>query len=158
MDESTSDSLRRGEALARGITRATWYGPTWTSVSHGLATPTSSLVDDDVARRCRRLAPVLPPRSAVSHLTAALLYDAWLPRLPGWLAVMATIAPGEQRPERKGLYVARSRVGIDLARVRDGVRVVAPALVAGQLAEDLQLVDLVVAIDWLVHRGRCTVD
>jgi very-short-patch-repair endonuclease len=158
MDESRSDSLRRGEALANAITRATWYGPTWTSVSHGLAIPTSSPVDDDVARRCRRLAPVLPPRSAISHLTAALLYDVWLPRLPGWLPVMATIAPGEQRPERNGLYVARSRVGVDLARVRDGVHVVAPSLVAGQLAEDLQLVDLVVAIDGLLHRGLCTSD
>ena len=131
MDESTSDSLRRGEALAQGISRATWYGPTWTSVSHGLAIPTSSQVDDDIGRRCRRLAPVLPPQSAISHLTAALLYDVWLPHLPSWLPVTATIAPGEQRPERKGLYVARSRVGIDLARTRDGVLVVAPELVAG---------------------------
>jgi hypothetical protein len=67
MDESMSDSLRRGEALAQGITRATWYGPTWTSVSHGLAIPISSLVGDDVPSRCRDWHPycLLHPPSVI---------------------------------------------------------------------------------------------
>jgi len=151
------ESIRRREAFDAGIPRGTLYGPHWTRVSHGLFAPTTP-DGDDLAVRCRRLHPVLPSGAAFSHQTAAQLYGVWLPQVPDWLPAQATIPPGQQRPERAGLYVARSRAGFELASGRNGVPLISPALVAGQLAEDLGLIDLVIAIDGLVARRLCTVE
>ena len=131
-------------------------GPQWRRVSHGLYVRAAA--SDEMLERCRQLRPVLPDESAFSHFTGASLLSCWLPRLPDWLPMMATIAPGEDRPERAGLYVARSRSAFPSAASVGGVPVLAPELVLGQLAEDLPLIDLVVAIDCFLRRRLCCID
>lgn len=101
---------------------------------------------------------MLPAGSEFAGLTAAMLFELWLPPLPAWLPVIAGLPPGADRPERAGLYVFRSRAGLPPAFELDGVPVTAPAVCLGQLAEDLAVADLVVAIDGAVQRGLCTVD
>lgn len=151
-----TESIQRRDAIAAGIGRGTLAGPGWIAVSHGRYVPADA--DLGLLQRCRYVLPIVPADAQISHLTAARLWSAWLPKLPDWLPLHATIPPGEQRPERAGLYVARSRAALPEPGDVDGVAVVPPALVIGQLAEDLQLIDLVIAIDGLLHQGLCTVD
>ncbi|HEY7042288.1 MAG TPA: hypothetical protein VH419_01330 [Nocardioidaceae bacterium] len=152
MDESV---LLR-DALQAGRTRSQMRGPGWTPISHGLYVRREA--DADLIDRCRHVRPILPWDAACSHLTAARLWSTWLPALPDWLPLQVTIPPGAQRPERAGLYVARSRAALPPPIVVSGVPVLDPALVIGQLAEDLQLIDLVIAIDGFLQQQLCTED
>ncbi len=151
-----TESISHRDAIAQGIGRGSLSGPRWRKASHGLYVRAES--PDDMVERCRQLTTVLPAGSAFSHFTGASLLSCWLPRLPGWLPICATLPPGEDRPERAGLYVARSRAALPPVSNVQGVPVLAAELVLGQLAEDLPLVDLVIAIDCLLQRGLCTVD
>lgn len=101
------DALRLRDAPARGLTRASLRTGAWTGVSHGLY-QRSELAADETAR-LRALSEVLPPPGAWSHYTGARLLRLWLPPLPDGLPSFATVPPGMTRPERDGLYVARSR-------------------------------------------------
>lgn len=100
---------------------------------------------------------VLPPEGIAAHLTAALLYGLWLPRLPSCLPCLAGLPPAVDRPERAGLYVFRSRAGLPPPHFVAGVPCVAPEVCIGQLAEDLGVLDLVVVIDSALSRKLCTV-
>jgi hypothetical protein len=71
---------------------------------------------------------------------------------------MATLPPGVDRPERKGLYVARARAGYVPTRQLDDITVVTPEVCVAQLAEDLRLVDLVVAVDSAMHKYDATAE
>lgn len=146
--------MRTRDALAAGVSRATLAGPRWRPISHGLHVPHHA--PDDRAARSRQIRAVLPDDAVLSHLTAARLWSLWLPRLPEWLPMTATLPPGVIRPERRGLYVARSRAALPTPRLVAGVPVVPPEVVLGQLAEDLSLVDLVVAIDSALALRLCT--
>jgi very-short-patch-repair endonuclease len=147
--------MRVGEATERGITRGMLRTSTWDHISHDLYGPagsTTSLHD-----RCRALQRVLPPGAAFSHLTLARLLDLWLPRMPDWLPVQATLPPRTIRPERSGLWVARSRARLHRPIMLDDLPVLPIPVLLGQLAEDLMLLDLVVAIDCVLHRSWSSV-
>ncbi len=150
------DAIRLRDAPARGLTRASLRTGAWTGVSHGLY-QRSELAAGETAR-LRALSELLPPPGAWSHYTGARLLRLWLPTLPGGLPTFATVPPGLTRPERNGLYVARSRARwFEPLRV-DGLNVMPAPLLLGQLAEDLALLDLVVAIDSALYQRLCTVD
>ncbi|MFY9915308.1 MAG: hypothetical protein WAK18_11620 [Nocardioidaceae bacterium] len=151
-----TESMRHADAIAQGIGRGVLGGPRWRKVSHGLYVRAEAPAD--MLERCRQLRPVLPPGAAFSHLTGAALWSCWLPRLPSWLPMLATIPPRADRPERSGLYVARSRAALPGAAFVSGVPVLAPELILGQLAEDLPLIDLVVALDCFLQRRLCGID
>lgn len=102
-------------------------------------------------------ATALSSGAAVAHLSAAAAYGLWLPRLPVWLPTMVVLSPGGQRPERAGLYAFRSRAGIPSPLVREGMTLVPPEICLAQLAEDLRVLDLVVAIDSALHLRLCAV-
>src|SRR5262245_38801882 len=148
-------SITRREALEQGISRGVLYGPQWASVSHGIFVPARA--PRELIDQCRHVSPILPIGAAMSHWTAARLWELWLPNVPDWLPLQATIQPGMQRPERSGLYVARSRAGLPFPDHISGVPVLSPALVVGQLAEDLELLDLVAAIDGVLHSRQSTI-
>ncbi len=147
------DCVLLREAAASGIGRGQLNGPGWLSVSHGLYARQAS--EQSLLDKCRHLGLVLPAGAAMSHFTSGSLRSMWLPDLPEWLPVMATLPPDTDRPERRGLYVARSRAGTPPADVIGGVPVLTPELTLGQLAEDLGLVDLVAAIDSALHQSMC---
>lgn len=147
------DCLLLREAAASGIGRGQLNGPGWLSVSHGLYARQGR--EQSLLDKCRHLGLVLPAGAKMSHFTSGSLRSMWLPDLPEWLPVMATLPPDTDRPERRGLYVARSRAGTPPADIIGGVPVLTPELTLGQLAEDLGLVDLVAAIDSALHQSMC---
>jgi very-short-patch-repair endonuclease len=139
-----------------GISDHRLHGPHWHRLSYGLFMPRSPAEQFSLVRRCAALTKVLPAGAVIAGLTAASLYDLWLPRLPDWLPALAALPPGEDRPERDGMYVFRSRAGHPAPCTVEGVPVVPPEVCIGQLAEDLRLVDLVIAIDSALHARLCT--
>lgn len=150
MDEFFSLS----EASDHGVTRGQLRTSAWDHISHDLYGPagaTASLRD-----LCRALRHVLPPDAAFSHLTMARLLNLWIPRVPAWLPVQATLPPAAIRPERSGLWVARSRARLPRPIEIEGLPAVPIPVLVGQLAEDLGLIDLVVAIDCVLYRSWCT--
>lgn len=147
------DCVRRCDAHRLGIGPGELKGPGWIPVSHGLYSARGR--ERSLLEACRDITMVLPSGSAVSHFTAAQLHAIWLPSLPAWLPLTATLPPAMDRPERHGLYVARSRAGNPTADLLDGVPVLTPELTLGQLAEDLGLIDLVIAIDCALQLSMC---
>jgi len=146
--------LRLRDAPAYDLTRSILRGRTWTPVSYGLY-QRSALTADEVCR-LQAMRDVLPGGAAWSHFTGARLFGLWLPHLPHSLPLMATIQPTHTRPERDGLYVARSRARLPAPVVLAGLPVLSVPRVLGQLAEDLSLLDLVVAIDCALQHRWCS--
>jgi very-short-patch-repair endonuclease len=106
----------------------------------------------------RRLARESATTPALAHLSAALVYGMWLPTMPSWLPRLLVQSPGTQRPERFGCYVFRSRAGLEEACVVAAECVVSPQVCLAQLAEDLSVLDLTIAIDSALHQKLCTMD
>jgi very-short-patch-repair endonuclease len=137
------------------VTYRTLRGPYWTPVSHGVYAPAGSV--DDLAARCAAIRLALPPKAVFSHYTMARLLRLWLPDLPSTLPTFATAPPHGTHIERHGLYVARSRTAAPGPPNRWGLPLAAVTTVLGQLAEDLSLLDLVVAIDSATHARHCSI-
>ncbi len=126
-------------------------------VSHGLFLPLAPELDDRAEWR-RELAAwrlVLPPDAVFTHITAAALYEWWLPQLPEFVPVFAATRLDDNRPRRAGLSCSRldqpSRT-----QVRYGLPVDAPEEVLLRAARDLGLLDLVVLVDAALHCGDVT--
>lgn len=147
-------AVRPKDAVGAGATRARLYGPAWTKISHGLYLPKRA-GGPSTLERCAAMMSVLPRGAAMAHLTAADLYDLWTPSPPAWLPTLVVLPPGEARPQRVGLYAFRSRAALPQPHLVQGVPVVPPEICVAQLAEDLGLIDLVVAIDSALSRGLC---
>lgn len=97
---------------------------------------------------------VLPPSSAITHLTAAALYEWWLPPLPADVPIFATVPRSGSRPRRSGLVVSRPDVPVRLSS-RYGLPVVPAAEGLLQAARDLGVLDTVVLVDAALHDGDC---
>ncbi len=93
----------------------------------------------------------------MAHLTAARMHRIWLPRLPDWLPALVVLPPGEQRPERRDVYAFRSRAALPRPVVVDDTCVVPAEVCLGQLAEDLCVLDQVIAVDAALHMRLCGV-
>ena len=152
--EATTDAVLLREAAAHGLTRSMLRGASWSPVSRGLY-QRYELAGQEL-QRLRTIGRVLPATAAWSHYTGARLMSLWLPPLPAGLPRFATVLPATTRPECDGLYVARSRARWFEPVYGPGVATLPAPLLLGQLAEDLALIDLVVAIDRALHQGWCT--
>lgn len=152
------DAITTAQAREAGIARTTLRSRNWTRVSQGIYRP--SLDPDEAAALEQHLAdvsPALPVDASFAHLTAASMYGLWVPPPPAWLAVLASQAPGTDRPERPGLHVFRSRAGAQGRRRVGGFPVVSPQVCLGQLAEDFSVLDLTIAIDSALHHRLCSI-
>lgn len=149
------DALLLHDAPTFGLTRSMLRGASWTNLSRGLYQRSS--LDLDESQRLAAMRQVLPPVAAWSHYTGARVLRLWLPLLPSTLPVMATVLPGATRPERHGLYVARSRARWFEPVLVGGVETLPAPLLLGQLTEDLALIDLVIAIDSALHQDGARV-
>ncbi|HYJ67783.1 MAG TPA: hypothetical protein VEX15_08980 [Nocardioidaceae bacterium] len=131
---------------ASQLRRAPWVSPTHGTYLHAADC-------DDLRALCRAIALALPGDAVFTHVTAAALRDWWLPSL----AIPLIARSGADAPhlDRRGVYVRRcaipqgQRVGIGGLRLATSERTIV------ELAEDLSLIDLVVAIDGALHRGDC---
>jgi hypothetical protein len=146
--------IRLRDAPAVGLSYGRLRGPGWVRESYGLYAERTATTGH--RQRFNRIRAVLPGDAAAAHLTAAQIYELWLPQLPEWLPVLASLPPDCDRPERQGLYVFRSRARLPPCRDVMGTPVLPPAHVIGQLAEDFGLIDLVVALDSALHQRLCT--
>ena len=153
------ESLFVAEAKDNGISRTQLRGRSWQPVTYGLYAPAA--IERSREAAYRMVSRILPDDAMAAHLTAARLLGLWLPTTPESLPTLASLPPGRERPERAGLYVFRSRAALSDRLVTAGLSVVRPAVCLGQLAEDLSLLDLIVAIDGALHARlttRCEIE
>jgi hypothetical protein len=126
-----------------GVSRRKLSGPIWTSPTHGVYLLATDV--DDLAARCRAVQLALPDDAVFTHITAAALRGWWLPsiRIP-MVACSSATAP---HLDRRGVYVRRCAVPSYQRLDRSGLRIASAERTLLELAEDLSLVDLVIAID-----------
>ena len=140
----------RAQARAAGISDGVLRGPRFQRVCHGVYLCRSV----DVSWRTRLDAVLLvhPPTAWASHASAGRVYGIPLPVLPDDHVTVL-----HRRDRRRAGAVRHHLAGAD-PRVRTvrGVRVSAPDQLFVELAEQLHLVDLVVAGDALVRWHRVT--
>lgn len=156
-------ALATGAAAVHGVTRDQLRGPRWRSPAHGVHERCEYPLD--LRARCLALQLVLADSAVFTHLTAGRLQGLWLPSaLP---AAWATSVPASliasvptsrhtavSHQDRRGVYVRRCAVPAEHRREVLGVRVASTPWTLVELAEDLTLVDLVVAMDSALQLGR----
>ena len=149
------------EGRDAGLTPAQLRRDSLRAPARGVRTAAPEPEPDDVAHRCREIAPALPPGALFCHVTAlaVLGVDAPLGLDPhGPLHVQ--VGPGSTLPRRAGVRGhVRTRARVPSRRV-GGVDVLAPEGVFVQLAAALPPRELVVLGDGLVRRRRpvCRLD
>ena len=131
-------------------------------VSHGLYLPLSDRTDEraEWLRNLQAWRLVLPPDAVFTHVTAAALYDWWLPQLPDFVPVFAATDVSGSRPRRPGLICSRLvRTTEDRADVviRQGQPVDLPEEVLLRAARDLAMLDLVPMVDSAIRSGDTSV-
>lgn len=149
------------EARDAGLTRAQMRRRSLRSPAVGVRAPGPPPALDDVAQRCRELAPVLPPRSLFCHVTALALLGVALPQgLDPRGPLHVQVGPGCTRPRRPGVRGHTRSEPVVPSRTVDGLADLAPERVFVQLATALTPRELVVLGDALVRRRRpvCRVD
>ena len=140
------------EAAQAGITRAALTGPAFQQLMRGVHVA----ADVPVTPALRASAPLVVsvPSAWASHASAGRLLGVPLPVLP---VEHVSVLAASDRPHRAGV---RAHVAAPSSRIVtiDGVRLSAPAQLFVELAEQLTLVDLVVVGDWLVRKGKVSID
>lgn len=142
----------RKEALEAGLTDAALRSRAFRRLLHGVYVDSSVALTPDLVAEALLL--IAPGVAWVSHASAARMHGTPLPPLPE--EHFCVVEAGE-RSARRGV---RCHVGQPDARVirRHGLQYSSPAQVFVELAEQLTLVDLVVAGDWLVRKKLVTLD
>lgn len=135
----------RQEAIEAGLTKYDVDGPAYHQLFGSVRVTKQSQLTPEILARA---ATLVVPNAVVSRHTAARLHGAVVPEDS---STHVTVATARQRRRRLGLMV---HVGRDLQTEHRGpLRVTTPAQTFCDLADDLDLVDLVVLGDSLVHRG-----
>jgi hypothetical protein len=140
----------RFRALRAGIPRATVDFPAFRRLLHGIIVaadvPDSALLRVKAALACHF------DTAFASHASAARVWRVPVSTRPG---EHVTVPDDSHRLRRAGVTTHR-RAGARVA-VRDGVRVSVLVDLFVELAEELSLVELVVAGDWMVRRHHVRV-
>lgn len=128
------------------------------SPTYGVPVPVGSV--DQLTDLCRALVRGLPGPAVFTHVTAAAVRGRALPdRVHLELPVIAGSGAPAPHLDRRGVYVRRCTLGADdVAMACGGVPVASSAQTVRELAEDLSLVDLVVALDSAVQCGDLSDD
>jgi hypothetical protein len=143
---------------SRDPIRGRFRSPEFRRLSHGLLLPRLSTVEaessEEKLRDLKAWRLVLPPDAVFTHVTAAWLFDWWLPRLPEHVPTFAATA-ADARPRRAGLVCSRLEV-VAANLVRYALPVDAPGEVLLRAARDLAVLDLVVLIDCALAKRDVT--
>jgi hypothetical protein len=121
----------------------------WARVAHGLFVP----VNDNGEGRLHALASRLHSDGGFTHITAAQLFDWWLPPLPPGLPEFAAQSDERNRPRRGELRMIRTTPAPEIWWLR-GLPVVPPTDVLLACARHLGLLDVVVLLDSALRSGR----
>ncbi len=141
--------FRRSDALAAGITPRALSGGGYRRLVRGVYV--SADVVPTLAVRARAVQLVAPEDAVVSHHTAARLWGGVVPDTADVdIAILR-----DERMDMDGVHPHRLHTRPP-TRARYGLRVVDPATTFVHLAQDLDLVDLVVLGDSLVRRKATT--
>lgn len=124
----------------------------WESPAHGLHAPAGSV--QEIPALARAVSTVLPATAAFTHLTGAALRGWALPdRVQTDVPIIVSNGAPTPHLNRRGVYVRRCHLEPFDVEVVDGIAVASAAQILRELAEDLALLDLVVAIDSAQHLG-----
>jgi hypothetical protein len=145
------DPFTRAEAGAAGISPRQLMGNRYQRLFYDLFVSADVVVTPAV--RAKAVLRVCPPRSQVSHFTAAELWGGIVPRQP----LTHVSCPPGVRSQRRGVGSHRLGPHAQVVRLR-GIPVSSPEQTFIDLACVLSLVDLVVLGDSLVKAKRTTVD
>jgi len=139
-------------AAAAGLTRDQLRSKRWVTPFHGVR------VDRDAPRdlhgACSALTAVTRAPLVVSDRSAAALYGWWLPRRAVEV-IEISVAP-DSLVERPGVRCHRWALDPTDVRELDGVAMTSPARTILDLAAQLPLIDLVVAMDAALHKRTFT--
>jgi hypothetical protein len=142
--------FRRADALANGISPRKLRSAAFTRILHDVYV--SSDVEVTVTLRAKVALSLLPEDAHISHYTAATLYKAWV---PDDADIHASVRKRKQRRRRNGMAVHLAHPTCQVV-TRKGLRVSHPVQIFLDMARYLNLVDLVVLGDSLVHRELVT--
>ena len=149
-DLDLSRPFLRQAGLAAGLSKHALDGPRFRRLFGSVRI--LATVDLD-ARLMAQAALLVAPGGVISHTTAAQIYGAAVPESP--LVHLSARSP-EDRRRRQGL---QWHVNTAMqTKTHRGIRVTTPVQTFLDLAEHLDLVDLVVLGDSLVHRRRVRPD
>lgn len=128
----------------------------WSHPVAGVAMPVADT--GELAQVCRAVQLALDCDAVFTHVTAARLRGWWLPPSLETAPLIACTERGAPHHDRRGVYVRRCALPDSHRRQLDGVRIASAEWTLIELAEDLSLIDLVVAIDSALHLGDCTTE
>lgn len=140
----------RFRALNAGIPRATVDSPAFRRLLHGIIV--SADVPDSAVLRVKAALACCFDDAFASHASAARVWQVPVQTRPG---EHITVSDDRHRLRRAGV-TTHHRAGAAVA-VRHGVRVSVLTDLFVELADELPLVELVVAGDWMVRRHRVRV-
>ena len=140
----------RQQGIAAGMTKHHLDGPAYHRLFGCVRVPRDTELTPSVTARA---AIAVVPDAVISHFSAARIYGAVVPDTP---EVHVSVGHRSQRSRRQGLVV---HVAADRQTVPRGSLVLtSPVQTFCDLADELNLIDLVVCGDSLIHRGCMTVD
>lgn len=109
--------------------------------------------ESDVCGLARAYLPILTTGEFFSHATAALLHGMWLPLdVEQRMVVHVSVVRPQRAPRNAGVVGHHLTTAPRLVRLRDGMPVADPVETWCQLAQVLDLDDLVAAGDWLLRK------
>jgi hypothetical protein len=142
--------FRGSAAIARGLlTRSQLAGSAWRRMFRGIYQHIDAIADP--LAWCQAANLLLPPGSALSHRSAAIIHGVNLLGYAERPAMEVTVPPPDRLRPDDGLTVYRARLPTaDVVR-RGGLPVTAPARTAFDLGRDPDQVAAVIALDALLH-------
>ncbi|MGH3473314.1 MAG: hypothetical protein ACRDOT_00215 [Aeromicrobium sp.] len=140
---------------SRGFSRAVLRGPDFHQPANGVSILASEAAD--LETRCRAVAMVLADGAVFTHLTSAQLRGWWLPPLDDLPLIAGTDGEAPHH-DRRGVYVRRCDIPAGHRCLVRDLPVASAAWTIVELAEHLELIDLVAVIDCAVHLRHTTVE
>jgi len=142
--------FRSSDAMAAGLLTARQLdGPAWRRLFRSVYLAAG--VPLDHLTWCQAAALVLPPGAALSHGSAAFLYDAGRPA-----AGVPVVVTARALRAQAGLRVVRAPLPPADVWWRGGLPVTSPLRTAFDLARGRELAESVAAVDALLHRRAVT--
>jgi very-short-patch-repair endonuclease len=141
------------DAIAQGLSNGVLRGPRFNTPYRGVHFLARDL-ELDLGLRCDALALQLPDQAVFSHSTAAALFGIPVSRRHADRELHVTVPPPLTGPRIRGVRGHVRELPRSDVAVLHGRTVTAPARVILDLAEQLPLLDVVVACDAALRQGQ----
>ncbi|UYM06754.1 hypothetical protein [Solicola gregarius] len=146
--------IRHRDRAERGLTQMQLRHPRWWHPTDGVSMPREDAAS--LVKHCAAIRLALADNAVFTHVTSAQLRGWWLPSgMRDW-PVIACTDGGSPHHDRRGVYVRRCAIPSAHRHALEDLPTASSEWTILELAEDLSLIDLVVAIDSALHLGDCT--